>query len=134
MKIEIITLCEAAMVSHDKLNIIGAFESVYTPAVPVTQRACTLALRMRFERIEEGDHKLRIHVIDADGHAVIPAINGEIIVRFGEEDKSCLANLFFSLGELRFANYGYYSIEFAINGRHEASLPLEVRKAIPATV
>ena len=62
------------------------------------------------------------------------AINGEIIVRFGEEDKSCLANLFFSLGELRFANYGYYSIEFAINGRHEASLPLEVRKAIPATV
>ena len=72
MRVEAFRLCDAATVQGGKLNVLGAFDTVYFPTVPAVYPACAIALRIRWERIEEGDHSLRITIVDADGKRLGP--------------------------------------------------------------
>ena len=127
MNIEVIALCDAATESQGKLNLLGAFDCIQAAKIPVTHPACAVVLRMRFTRIEEGDHPIRIDVVDEDGKSIVPTLNGNINVKFRNEDEASVANLIINLQGLVLSKYGGYSIDVAVNGRHEASLPFFVR-------
>ena len=132
MEVEIFTLCDAATEWMGKLNILGTFDRITAPRFPTVHAHCAVALRVRFERIEEGNHKVRINFVNADGKSVIPALNGEVGVRFGDDLQSVCPNLILNLDRLKFEGPGQYSIDLAIDGRQEKSLPVHVVLAEPS--
>jgi len=127
MEIEIFTLCDAATDWMGKLNILGSFDQINLTEFPkVYPYLCAIGLRVRFERIEEGRHTLKINFVNADGKPVRTPIDGEINVRFGGDGQWLCANLAFPIAQLKFEAPGNYSIDLAIDGRQERSLPLRV--------
>ena len=128
MNIEAFLLCDCATAQRGKLNVLGAFDSIYAKKTPIVHPACTVATRIRFERIEEGEHKVSIAVIDEDGKAIVPRLNGNISVKARPDGGSSVVNLILNLQRLKFENYGEYRIDLAIDGKVEGSLPFSVRE------
>ncbi len=128
MNIEAFLLCDCATDQRGKLNVLGAFDSIYAKKTPIVHPACTVATRIRFERIEEGEHKVSINVIDQDGKSVIPRLNGNISVKARPDAGSSVVNLILNLQRLKFENYGEYRIDLAIDEKLEGSLPFNVRE------
>ncbi len=126
MDVEVFALCDAATDSGGKLNLLGAFDRINGRKFPLVHPHCAIALRVRFDRIEEGNHRVKISLIDADGNSVIPGIDGNIGIKFPEEVQSVCANMVLNMNGLKFERPGQYSIELALDGRHEKSLPVNV--------
>jgi hypothetical protein len=128
MNIEVFSLCDAATVdAAGKLNVLGAFDTIWTAPMPAVYPQCTIALRIRFENIERGEHRVTVNFVNLDGKHIIPSANGTININFSDEQRSGSANLVFNLQMLKLESYGEYSIDLAIDGKKEASLPLFVR-------
>ena len=68
MDIEVFAICDAATESGGKLNILGAFDSLYGSKLPIVHPHCSIALRIRYSKIEEGQHTIRINFVDEDGY------------------------------------------------------------------
>lgn len=133
MKLEVFVLCDAATVSGGKLNVLGAFDTIHSQQFPVVHSQCALALRLRFSRMEEGVHNIRIALADADGQPVLPPIDGSMQVSLGGEEESAAMNFVINIHQLKFESSGAYGIDLAVNDRHEASLPLFVKAQAAAS-
>ena len=135
MEIETFVLCDAATDYRGKLNILGTFDTIHTGKLPVVWPHCALALRIRFSRIEEGEHRIRISFINEDGRAVLPPLDGTVRVAFGPDAKTMATNMILNMERLKLEKPGEYAINLAIDGRQEKSLPLYLRlreeKAVP---
>lgn len=128
MKIEAFLLCDAATDYHGKLNVLGAFDCIFSKKMPTVHPACAVVLRLRFSRIEEGNHKIKINFINEDGKMIIPSLDQTIVVRFRHGFDSTAANLVINLQGVKFDSFGEYRIDLAIDNREEASLPFYVRQ------
>ena len=132
MNIEVFSLCDAATVDNvGKLNVLGVFDSISSASMPVVYPHCAVALRIRFDNIERGEHRVTVNFIDQDGQHVIPSANGNINVNFQDSQRSGAANLVLNLQMFKIEKFDEYSIDLAIDGRKEASLPLFVREIKP---
>ena len=135
MKVEIFTLCDAATADMGgKLNILGSFDRIHAASAPVTHPLCALAIKLRFEKLEEGQKRVRISFMDADGKATMPTLDANTQVAFPPNEHSVTACLVLQIQQLKLPNYGEYSIDLAIDGRQEASIPLFVRPVPGAPV
>jgi len=128
MQIEIFALCDAAIADLGKLSMLGAFDTIGVTKTPAVHPQCTIALRVRFEKIERGEHKVAVHFVDIDGRNVIPPAQGAITINFPEEQSSGSANLILNIQGLKLERLGEYSIDLAIDGQQKASLPLFVKE------
>ncbi len=129
MNIEAFLLCDAATQQQGKLNILGAFDNIYAKKVPTVHPACAIAMRVRFERIEEGNHPIRINIIDEDGKSIGPKLDGNVNVRIiGDDVDSTVTNIVLNIQRLKFEKYGQYRIDLAIDNKIEGSLPFNVRE------
>jgi hypothetical protein len=129
MKLETFCLCDAATVSGGKLNILGAFDSIQAGQVPAVHSQCAIALRLRFTRIEEGTHRIKITIVDEDGRSIMPDLEGTMSVKLGADDDSVVTNFVINIQQLKLDKFGQYAIDLAVDSRHEASLPLVVKQA-----
>ena len=130
MKVEIFTLCDAATVdAAGKLNILGSFDRLNAREVPVIHPQCALAIKLRFERVEEGQKRLRIAFVDQDGVAFMQNLDATTEVRFDGDDPSATVSLALNIQQLRLPRFDEYWIDLAVDGRQEASIPLFVRPA-----
>ncbi len=127
MEIETFVLCDAATDYRGKLNILGTFDTIWGTKLPVVWPHCALALRVRFTRIEEGEHRVRIGFMDEDGRAVLPPLDGTVRVGFGSPAGTVAANMILNMERVRLEKEGEYSISLALDGRQERSLPLYLR-------
>lgn len=127
MEIEIFTICDAATENYGKLNILGSFDTLMAKAFPVVHPQCAIALRIRFRRIEQGQHRILIHLVDEDGSMVLPAMDGNINVTVPPAEPSAVANLILQLQGMKLEKAGEYAINLAIDGRQVADLPLFVK-------
>ena len=128
MRIEIFALCDAATGDFGKLSMLGAFDTIWTPKTPTVHPQCTIALRIRFERIERGEHRVAVNFIDIDGRNVVPQVQGTIKIDFPDDQSSGSANLILNIQGLKLDRYGEYSIDLAIDGQQRVSLPLFVKE------
>lgn len=125
MKIELFVLCDAATDYHGKLNILGTFDSIWSSRMPVVHPQCSVALRLRFNRIEDGEHSIKINIVDEDGVSVIPSLEAGLKVDLSRSaDKSTATNMILNIQGLKVEKYGEYSVDLAVDNRHEGSLPL----------
>ena len=121
---EVFVLCEAATEMGGKLNLLGAFDHIYSKTAPAIHPQCAIVLRVRFYLIEKGDHKIRVNIVDEDGKQILPGLDAAISVDFPQHINSVVKNLIMNIHGLKLEKFGRYSVDFAINGRHESSLPL----------
>jgi len=129
MNVEAFLLCDAATNQQGKLNVLGAFDNISTRKLPAIYPACSIVARIRFEKIEEGLHTVRILVIDEDANFIGPKLQGNINVRMGEYTDSITSNLIINIQRLKFDRYGTYRTDLAVDGEIRASLPLRVTEA-----
>lgn len=128
VKVEVFAICDAATEMMGKLNLLGAFDTLWAPRTPVVHQQCAIAARVRFDRIERGSHAVRLDIVDQDGKAIMPTLNGSVDVRIPDAVRSSVAHLIINIQQLKFDNFGEYVVNLAIDGRQEASLPLFVRQ------
>ena len=128
MNVEVFALCDAATDQRGKLNILGAFDTIFVKDMPGVHPQCAVALRIRFQRIEQGKHKVTIHFIDQDGNLVIPSLDADIDLKVAQNQDSTAVNLVLNLQGLKLKEYGSYEINLAVDGRQEASIPLYVKE------
>jgi hypothetical protein len=127
MNIQIAVLCDAATDYGGKLNLLGAFDTIATQQLPAVHPQCSIALRIAFNRIEEGSHKLKINFVNEDGKLVMHSIEIPFQIQVPSEVNLLVRNFVINIQQLKFDLPGQYSIDVAIDGRHEISIPLLVR-------
>jgi len=64
--------------------------------------------------------------MDEDGKPIGPSVDGNIGLRFPPNLSSFCANMVLNIAGMKFEKPGRYSIDLAIDNRHEKSLPLTV--------
>jgi hypothetical protein len=129
MNIEVFSLCDAATVDvAGKLNVLGAFDTIGSANMPAVYPQCAIALRIRFEGFERGEHRVTVNFVNVDGKHIIPSAQGTSNIQFPDSQRSQSANLVLNLQMLKLTDYGEYSIDLNVDGKNEASLPLFVRE------
>ena len=133
MNVQIAVLCDAATDYGGKLNLLGTFDTVLAQQMPAVHPQCSVALRMVFEKIEEGNHKVKMNFVDDDGKFIMPSIEMPFDVALPADASFLARNFIINIQQLKFEQAGQYAIDIAIDGRHETSIPLQVKQA-PSTV
>ncbi len=126
MDVEAFLLCDCATDQQGKLNILGAFDRLYTRKIPAVHPACAVAVRVRFSKFEDGDHTIKINFIDDDGNPAGPALERPISVSVPEGENSAIRNIILNIQGLRLNKTGEFRFDFAIDGQQVACLPLKV--------
>jgi len=129
MYIEVMSLCDAATEAQGKLNILGTFDTIFSQKLPAVCSHCAVALRVRFSRIEKGEHKIKLNLVDEDGKPILPSLETSPKVDFPADFDSGVMNLVLQIQGLKLEKFGRYSLDLAIDGRQEAALPLYLRQS-----
>lgn len=132
MNIQIAVLCDAATDENGKLNLLGAFDTIYARELPATHPQCAVALRVTFLSDDEGKHELKLSFVDADGRSIMPAIGIPVEVALPEDMHFGTRNFIFNFQQLNFAQPGLYSVDVTLDGQPQASIPLLVKHVPPA--
>lgn len=128
MKVELFALCDFAADYGGKLSIVGMFDSIFTKQMPAVHPHCCLAVKLRFEKIEEGQKRVRLSISDDDGKSVLPAMEIPINVVMPPDARTNTIQVVANIGGMKLEAFGEYSIDLALDGRHEASIPLFARR------
>jgi hypothetical protein len=126
MQLEILTLCREARYNGQVLDVAGAFDIFVTPRMPLIVPVCWLAGRVRFERIEEGAHQLKLMIIDADGRQVVPEIAEDVAVQFARDLPTVCKAFARQFNQLVLPEFGEYAIKVAVDRISLASVPIYV--------
>jgi hypothetical protein len=129
MEVEIFTLCDAATVDAvGKLNILGSFDHLNATTIPVVHPQCALAIKLRFQRVEDGQKRLRITFVDQDGVAVMPSVEATTEVNFPGNEPSATISLAVNIQQLKLPRINEeYSIDLAVDDQPKRSVPLFVK-------
>ena len=128
MTIQLAVLCDAATDYQGKLNILGTFDTIFSQQFPACHPQCSVALRIAFTKMEEGDHALKINLVDEDGRSIMPGIDIPVEVVLPGDSTFISRNFVLNIQQIKFETAGLYAIEIAVDGRHEASIPLAVKE------
>ena len=131
MNIQVAVLCDAATDDNGKLNLLGAFDTIYTQQLPAVHPQCSIALRVTFGHEDEGSHKLRLNFVDADGHSIMPGIDIPVEVTLPGDSHFGTRNFIVNIQQLKFEQPGLFSIDLSLDDHSQASIPLLVKHTPP---
>lgn len=126
MEVLVASLCDSASDYNGKLCLLGCFDTICAPQMPVVHPQCSLALRLCFRPEDEGDHHFRISFIDDDGQAVMPPFEPQISIAFPPGTYFATRNLVINIQRLGFKQPGQYSIDIEGDGTMLTRIPLRV--------
>jgi len=134
MNIQVAVLCDAAINDNEKLSLLGAFDTIYSPQLPAVHPQCSVALRATFLAEDEGKHNLRFNFVDADGRSIMPDFPAlPVEIALPEDMHFCTRNFVVNIHQLRFDTAGLYSIDISLDDKSQTSIPLLVRHTPPAS-
>jgi len=134
MNIQVAVLCDAATDDNGKLNLLGAFDTICAPQMPVMHPQCAVALRITFNTGDEGKHNLQLNFMDADGRSIMPNFPSILVdVVLPEDIHFVTRNFIVGFQQLKFADAGLYSVDVRFDGQSQATIPLQVRHIPIAT-
>ena len=128
MNIQVAVLCDAATDDNGKLNLLGAFDTIYAPQMPAVHPQCAVALRVTFMPGDEGTRKLTLNFINADGHPIMQGIELPVPVTLPDDAHFLTRNFIINIQQLKFAEPGMYSVDVRLDNESVASVPLLVRQ------
>jgi hypothetical protein len=127
MTIQVAVLCDAATNDSEKLNILGAFDTICASQMPAVHPQCAVALRITFMSGDEGTRKLGVSFINADGRPIMQGIELSVPVALPDEAHFLTRNFIVNFQGLTFAEAGLYSVDVRLDNEPVASMPLLVR-------
>ena len=130
MNIQVAVLCDAATDDNGKLNLLGTFDTICTQQLPAAHPQCAIALRVTFGQEDEGEHKLRMSFVDADGRSIMPSIDMPVSVVLPEESLFLTRNFIVNIQHIKFEQPGLYSIDISFDDKPKGNIPL-LLKLIP---
>jgi len=131
MNIQVAVLCDAATDDNGKLNLLGAFDTIYTQQLQAVHPQCSIALRVTFASADEGRHQLQVNFVDADGRSIAQFPPIPVEVTLPDDMHFGTRNFIVNIQQLKFDHPGLYAIDIALDGRPQASIPLLVRHTPP---
>lgn len=127
MNIQVAVLCDAATDDNGKLNLLGAFDTIYAQQLPAVHPQCAIALRVTFTGVDEGIHKLKLNFVDADGQSIMPGIDIPVEVLLPGEQHFGTRNFIVNIQQLKFETPGIFAIDISLDGHVQNSIPLMVK-------
>ena len=127
MNIQVAVLCDAATDDNGKLNLLGAFDTIYAPQMPAVHPQCAVALRVTFMPGDEGTRKLTLNFINADGRSIMQAIELPVPVTLPDDAHFLTRNFIVNIQQLKFEEPGLYSVDVRMDDESQASVPLLVK-------
>jgi len=112
MKVELLAICDAATDYQGRLNILGVFEGIAGPKLPVIRDRFSIVTRMRFDADEAGSHRLKIALRNQRGVLLIPELKARFNVKARFERGSVSAKLVLNLNKLKIEEFGRHEIAF----------------------
>lgn len=128
MTIQVAVLCDAATDYNGKLNLLGTFDTIYTPQLPAQHPQCSIATRIAFDRVEEGHHTLVVNFVDEDGQPIMASMDVPVEVIFPPDATFISRNFIVNIQQLKLDKTGLYSIDLSLDGRALSSIPLSVKR------
>lgn len=128
MNVQVAVLCDAATDDDGKLNLLGAFDTIYAQEMPVVHPQCSVALRVTFQAGDEGERKLTLNFINADGQSIVQGFDVPVNVKLPDEPHFLTRNFIVNFQQLRFDEPGLYSVDVRLDGETVTSVPLLVRQ------
>lgn len=128
MKIELLALADFAADYGGKLSVIGIFDTIFARQMPAVHPHCCLAVKLRFDKDEEGQKRLRLSICHDDGKLVLPVMEIPITVAMPADAQSNTIQVVANIGGMKIETFGEYSIDLELDGRHQGSSPLFARQ------
>jgi len=132
MNLLVAALCDAATDYGGKLNLLGTFDTIVVGGLPTTHPHCAVALRMVFERTDEGKRALRLCIVDEDGKPIMRQVEIDFELVLPSDVFQLSRNFIFNIQHLKFNRAGYYAINVTMGDQMLAAIPLHVRRATGA--
>ena len=131
MNIQVAVLCDAATEDNGKLNLLGAFDTIFAPQLPAVHPQCAVALRVTFMSGDEGARKLKLNFVDADGKSIMPPIEIPVAVSLPDEALFLTRNFIVNIQQLKFAEEGLYSVDVRLDDKSQGNIPLQIKLMAP---
>ncbi|MDE3067306.1 MAG: hypothetical protein KGJ60_07110 [Verrucomicrobiota bacterium] len=129
MNIQVAVLCDAATDDNGKLNLLGAFDTIYAPQLPAVHPQCAVALRVTFTAGDEGQRRLQLNFVNADGRGIMQPVEIPVAVALPDDAHFVTRNFIVNIHQLKFTEAGLYSVDVRLDGQPEANIPLWVKPA-----
>jgi len=130
MDIQVATLCDHAADYNGKLCVTGSFDTIAGRQLPIVHSQCAIALRLCFRLGDEGQHKLGIRFIDADGGNILnPPFEAKMNIAFPNDSFFMTRNIVISMQRVEFKQTGHYSIDVSIDDDILSRIPVRVMLA-----
>ena len=127
MNIQVAVLCDAATDDNGKLNLLGAFDTIYAPQLPAVHPQCSVALRVTFMSGDVGARKLKLNFVNADGRSIMPPIDIPVAVALPDDAHFVTRNFIVNIQGLKFPEVGLYSVDIRLDDKSRANIPLWVK-------
>jgi hypothetical protein len=128
VEIKLALLADAANLSREgKLNILGAFTSIYAPEVPARHPEMQLVLNMDVSPAEAGqEKKIDIKLLGEDGENIGEVSGIFMMPKLRKPGRKMQVGLILPLRDTVFPKEGSYQIAVVVDGRTEIEIPLTV--------
>lgn len=129
MNIYTAVLCDSAEDLQGKLNVTGAFDTLFAERFPVAHKECSLALRFGYTQKDAGTHKISLNIVDDQGKSILPEetpIQGEISVEIPEGLDFFTRNSIIRLQNMIFQKEGTYTVDITMNDAPLVAIPFRV--------
>jgi len=127
MNIQVAVLCDAATEDNGKLNLLGAFDTIFAPQLPAVHPQCAVALRVTFMSGDEGARKLKLNFVNADGKSIMPPIEIPVAVSLPDDAHFLTRNFIVNIQQLKFAEEGLYSVDVRLDDVSQGNIPLQIK-------
>ena len=131
MNIQVAVLCDAATEDNGKLNLLGAFDTIFAPQLPAVHPQCAVALRVTFMSGDEGARKLNLNFVNAAGRDIMPPIEIPVAVALPDDVHFLTRNFIVNIQGLKFPEIGLYSVDVRLDDKSQAGIPLSVKYLPP---
>jgi hypothetical protein len=82
----------------------------------------------RFHENGRGQSHFENNFVDEDGQSIMPSVDIPVEVILPGDATFISRNFVLNIQQLKFETAGLYAIEIAVDGQHEASIPLAVKQ------
>ena len=121
MNIQVAVLCDAATDDNSgKLNLLGAFDTIYAQQMPAVHPHCSVAMRGTFMPGDEGTRKLTLSFINADGVAIMQDIEIPVPVALPDDAHFLTRNAWTLVGLAILASAILYVVMRMVGGADDS--------------
>ncbi|MGD0854826.1 MAG: hypothetical protein ABSA18_03380 [Dehalococcoidia bacterium] len=129
MQVDFAFICDYAEATN-KINALGiGFDTIVAQKVPAKHPSFFLVIQMRATVVEAGEKNFEVHLIDEDGHEIVPALIGKINIPRPPAGTENTGRIALRYDNIEFPKFGAYSIHAVVEGHEMVRIPLRVLQA-----